>query len=117
MSNAAVTCQPGTGGYGTNVDTGRWSTRLCSCCNDLSTCEVGCLCPCILGCYMANKYGEHCCLGCVPGGLTALRTHMRHTYGIEGTICNDALMLFFCGPCELCRMAREMRIRNGETSA
>lgn len=33
---------------------------------------------------------------------------------LQGTIINDALMTFFCGLCETCRMAREVRIRNGE---
>ncbi|MGH0155990.1 UNVERIFIED_CONTAM: hypothetical protein FKN15_050924 [Acipenser sinensis] len=76
----------------------------------------GLCCPMALGCYTANIYGENCCLGCLPGGMTALRTHMRMTYGIQGTVCNDALMTFFCGVCETCRMAREVRIRNGDVS-
>lgn len=142
----------------------------------------------ILSCYTANMYGENCCLGCLPGGMTAMRTHMRLTYGIQvsyncvalwnlsishkmgdvcddltlmklififltcwahpnieqarnlncstfpcemfafpvftffaiiqpqGTIINDALMTFFCGTFETCRMAREVRIRNGNIS-
>lgn len=44
---------------------------------------IGCVCPMILSCYTANKYGENCCLGCLPGGMTAVRTHMRLTYGIQ----------------------------------
>ncbi|KAM9309605.1 LOW QUALITY PROTEIN: cornifelin-like [Pholidichthys leucotaenia] len=115
MSNPVVTQQPGAGCYGTNVQTGDWST-VCSCCNDCLIGLVGCICPMGLACYTANKYGENCLLGCLPGGLAALRTHMRLTYGIQGTICNDALMTFCCGPLELCRMAREMRIRNGEVT-
>ncbi|TDH11517.1 hypothetical protein EPR50_G00061690 [Perca flavescens] len=117
MSNPVVTHQPGAGGYGTNVQTGEWSTGLCSCCSDLFVCALGCCCPLALSCYTANKYGENCCLGCVPGGSTAIRTHMRLTYGIQGTITNDALMTFFCGLCEMCRMAREIRIRNGDISS
>lgn len=109
MSNPVVTHQPGSGGYGTNVQTGEWSTGLCSCCTDLFVCEcwtrclkwwllsvlyftnsylshsgaLGFFCPTILNCYTANKYGENCCLGCLPGGMTAMRTHMRLTYGIQ----------------------------------
>lgn len=117
MSNPVVTHQPGSGGYGTNVQTGEWSTGLCSCFSDLFVCAVGCLCPLALSCYTASKYGENCFLGCLPGGMTAIRTHMRLTYGIQGTIINDALMTFCCGLCETCRMAREVRIRNGDVWA
>ncbi|XP_034029958.1 cornifelin homolog [Thalassophryne amazonica] len=116
MSNPVITSQPGVGSYGTNVQTGQWSTDLCSCCSDGLICVSGLFCPLILACYTANKYGENCCLPLVPGGLAAMRTHMRLTYGIQGTICNDALMTCFCGNLETCRMAREIRIRNGETS-
>ncbi|XP_061814466.2 cornifelin-like isoform X2 [Nerophis lumbriciformis] len=114
MSNPAVTHQPGAGSYGTNMQTGEWSTGLCACCSDLFICAFGCICPNVMACYTAHKYGENCCLGLLPGGLTAMRTHMRLTYGIQGTICNDALMSCFCGMLEVCRMAREIRIRNGE---
>ncbi|KAK3572125.1 hypothetical protein QTP86_022203, partial [Hemibagrus guttatus] len=114
MSNPVITHQPGAASYGTNVQTGEWSTGLCSCCNDLLICALGCICPIAVGCYTANKYGENACLACVPGGMAAMRTHMRLTYGIQGTICNDALMTCCCGIFETCRMAREIRIRNGE---
>ncbi|CAB1333556.1 unnamed protein product [Coregonus sp. 'balchen'] len=114
MSNPVITHQPGAGSYGTNVQTGEWSTGLCSCCSDILVCALGFICPPALSCYTANKYGENPCLGCVPGGMTAMRTHMRLTYGIQGTICNDALMTCCCGFFEMCRMAREIRIRNGD---
>ncbi|GCB82158.1 hypothetical protein scyTo_0021541 [Scyliorhinus torazame] len=44
-------------------------------------------------CYVASGYGECCCLGFIPGGMIALRTHMRLSYGIQGTICQDSLAL------------------------
>lgn len=127
MSNPVVTHQPGAGSYGTNVQTGTWSTNLCSCYKDVFVCEcysrclkcrryihahchlchlskvhsstflccVGCLgffCPAVLACYTSHKYGENCFLGCFPGGLAALRTHMRLTYGIA-----VSYLLFFIG--------------------
>ncbi|XP_067867187.1 cornifelin homolog B-like isoform X1 [Heterodontus francisci] len=79
----------------------------------LLTSILGAICPTILGCHLARDYGENCCLPLAPGGLVALRTHMRLSYNIEGTICNDVLMMLFCGPCEICRMARELRNHNG----
>lgn len=44
---------------------------------------IGFICPLALSCYTANKYGENVCLACVPGGMAAMRTHMRLTYGIQ----------------------------------
>ncbi|KAG2461010.1 cornifelin-like [Erpetoichthys calabaricus] len=114
MSNPVVTQQPITGPYGTNVQTEQWSTGLCSCFSDIFVCLCGLCCPIALSCYTANLYGENCCLGFMPGGMAALRTHMRLTYGIQGTICNDALMTCCCGFFENCRMAREVRIRKGD---
>ncbi|KAK0131481.1 Cornifelin [Merluccius polli] len=114
MSNPVVSKQPGASSYGTNVQTGEWTSGLCSCCNDMPVCCLGFFCPLALGCYAASKYGESCCLGALPGGMTAMRTHMRLTYGIQGTVLNDTLMTCFCCPFEVCRMAREVRSRNGE---
>lgn len=54
---------------------------------------VGFCCPIALGCYTASKYGENCCLGCLPGGMTAMRTHMRLTYGIQVSLLNLFLFL------------------------
>uniref|UniRef100_A0A3B3IGP5 PLAC8 like 1 n=1 Tax=Oryzias latipes TaxID=8090 RepID=A0A3B3IGP5_ORYLA len=93
MSNPVVTHQPGAGGYGTNVQTGEWSTGLCSCFNDCLICALGFFCPAGLSCYTAHKYGENFCLGCVPGGMTAMRTHMRLTYGIQVGVSDLSLTL------------------------
>ncbi|KAG7249380.1 hypothetical protein CRUP_000837, partial [Coryphaenoides rupestris] len=114
MSNPVVSSQPVASSYGTNVQTGEWSSGLCACCNDMPICCLGFLCPMVVGCYTAHKYGENCCLGMLPGGMTAMRTHMRLTYGIQGTIINDTLMMCCCGYLEMCRMAREIRSRNGD---
>lgn len=40
--------------------------------------------------------------------------HLFHMLFLQGTIYNDALMSCCCGLLEVCRMAREIRIRNGE---
>uniref|UniRef100_M3XI71 Cornifelin n=2 Tax=Latimeria chalumnae TaxID=7897 RepID=M3XI71_LATCH len=108
MAQSVVTQQPG------RVTVGKWSTDLCDCCHDMPVCLIGTFCPMFLGCYAAHKYGEIPLLACVPGSMTALRTHVRLTYGIEGSLCNDALMVFCCGLCEICRVTREIRIRTGD---
>ncbi|XP_028327208.1 cornifelin-like [Gouania willdenowi] len=109
--SSPVTSQPSAGSSEIPPQEGDWSTGVCSCCSDSLICALGSLCPCAMCCYTADKYGETCCLGFLPGGITAMRTHMRMTYGIEGSICTDALMVCFCGPLEMCRMAREIKIR------
>ncbi|KAM3614312.1 uncharacterized protein V6R79_012564 [Siganus canaliculatus] len=96
MANPVVTHQPGAGGYGTNVQTGEWSTGLCSCCSDWLICALGCICPVAVSCYTASKYGESCCLGCLPGGMTAIRTHMRLTYGIQVSHSHAFLLITTC---------------------
>nr|XP_056702775.1 cornifelin homolog A-like [Euleptes europaea] len=96
----------------TRSSEGSWSTGRYDFCADCPMCCVGYLCPPILACYVSHKYGENCCLGMVPGGMTALRTHMRLSYGIPGTVCQDALSMCCCGWCELCRMAREVHTRS-----
>ncbi|XP_054855594.1 cornifelin homolog A-like [Eublepharis macularius] len=107
-----VTSQPvGTVSPVTMSSEGSWSTGRYDCFADLPMCTVGFLCPIILASCVTYKYGEHWCLGIVPGGMTALRTHMRLSYGIPGTLCQDALAMFCCGWCELCRMAREVYTR------
>ncbi|KAH0631065.1 hypothetical protein JD844_005152 [Phrynosoma platyrhinos] len=105
MSEAPVVCQPVSVVSPVTLSSeGSWSTGRYDCCSD---------CPMsILSCYISHKYGEHCCLGLVPGGMTALRTEMRHSYGIPGTVCRDALSMCLCGWCELCRMAREVHTRS-----
>ncbi|XP_078093286.1 PLAC8-like protein 1 [Mustelus asterias] len=91
---------------------GQWSSGICDICDDMAICCCGLFCPVFMPCYLANTYGESCCLGWLPGGMTALRTHMRLSYGIQRTICQDAMMTGCCGIFELCRMAREMRKRS-----
>ncbi|XP_078422406.1 cornifelin homolog [Cetorhinus maximus] len=107
-STTVIIQQPGAVGGGS----GQWSSGLCNICDDMPVCCCGFLCPILMDCYVANSYGESCCLGCVPGSMIAVRTHMRLSYGIQGTISNDAMMICCCGTLELCRMAREMRRHN-----
>ncbi|XP_055512069.1 cornifelin homolog [Leucoraja erinacea] len=90
---------------------GQWSSGQCGVCDDMTVCTLGFFCPMFLGCYLADRYGENCCVAMLPGGMVALRTHMRLSYGIQGSICEDAMLISCCPVCEYCRMAREMRIR------
>ncbi|PIO40453.1 hypothetical protein AB205_0022670 [Aquarana catesbeiana] len=83
MAVPVISQQPGYGSYAAMSPTGEWSSELCDCCSDCGTCLFGFCFPTCLACYVADKYGESCCLPIVPGGMTAMRTHMRLTYGIR----------------------------------
>ncbi|XP_068180577.1 cornifelin-like [Antennarius striatus] len=99
---SVITHQPGLNSYVTKVPRGEWSTGLCACTKDMHT---------LMFCFGVAVLFKN-----LPGGFTALRTHMRLTYGIEDTVTNDALMMLFCGYCEMCRMTREVLIRKGIVS-
>ncbi|CAH1786712.1 unnamed protein product [Owenia fusiformis] len=98
------------GGGGTVVTTGNrdWSSGTFACFDDIKSCLCGIFCgPCLL-CMVSKRIGENMCVGCcVPGGIIALRVRLRSLLGIQGTICNDCLCSYFCGPCVACQMYRE----------
>ncbi|KAH3888957.1 hypothetical protein DPMN_013002 [Dreissena polymorpha] len=86
-----------------------WDTGLFACCSDCKTllCTWFCL-PCVL-CDISKRMGECMCMPfCVPDGLLALRARMRTLGGIQGSICNDCLVLNCCGACAVCQMRREL---------
>ncbi|XP_067862506.1 PLAC8-like protein 1 [Heptranchias perlo] len=107
MTSATVVIQQP--GVVMNPGSGEWSTGICNVCDDMPICCFGLFCPMCMGCYLASSYGENCCLGMIPGGMAALRTHIRLSYHIQGTVCEDVMMVSCCGLFETCRMAREIR--------
>ncbi|XP_008325844.1 cornifelin homolog A-like [Cynoglossus semilaevis] len=95
----------------------QWSSGICDCCQDLPQCCLACWCfPCFT-CKTAHEHGECTCLplldafGFIPPITTSMRVSVRHTYGIQGTICEDCVKAFFCGPCTWCQLAREIKTR------
>ncbi|XP_035863198.1 cornifelin-like [Sander lucioperca] len=106
-----------------------WSSGLCDCFENSSTCCYGFwCCPC-LACTVSERFGENRCLPlcdiCSPAILAALgiplcaappaglslRAAMRNRYGIKGSLCKDILASCFCGWCNWCQMHRELRHR------
>ncbi|PWA20669.1 hypothetical protein CCH79_00011597, partial [Gambusia affinis] len=78
------------------VTTGRssdWSTNVCDCCDDCGICLCGAFIPCILG------------------AMIALRTSIRSKYNIEGSVCDDWVVMACLPLCGLCQMAREQKMR------
>ncbi|XP_012694815.2 cornifelin homolog [Clupea harengus] len=88
-----------------------WTSNACDCCEDCGICLCGTFLPCILGCKVAQDYGDSCCLPCLPGAMIALRTGIRNRYNIEGSICDDWVIMACCPLCGLCQMAREQKTR------
>ncbi|XP_043972997.1 cornifelin homolog [Gambusia affinis] len=96
------------------VTTGRssdWSTNVCDCCDDCGICLCGAFIPCILGCKVAQDNGDSCCLPFLPGAMIALRTSIRSKYNIEGSVCDDWVVMACLPLCGLCQMAREQKMR------
>ncbi|XP_059573940.1 cornifelin homolog [Alligator mississippiensis] len=90
---------------------GAWSSELCDCCSDVGTCLCGALVPCILASRVSERFGQTCLLPCLPGALVALRTGIRERYRIEGSVCDDWLVMVCCLPCGLCQLSREQDAR------
>ncbi|KAL3882244.1 hypothetical protein ACJMK2_028606 [Sinanodonta woodiana] len=86
-----------------------WSTGLFDCFSDCGTCLMGYFClPCTM-CTIASKQGDCACMPfCVPGAMVALRARIRTLGGIRGSICNDCLVMSFCGGCAVCQLHREL---------
>ncbi|XP_069041349.1 cornifelin homolog isoform X2 [Lepisosteus oculatus] len=97
--------------YTVSRTTSDWSSNICDCCGDCGICLCGTFLPCILACQVAQDQGESCCLPFLPGALIALRTSMRDKYSIEGSICDDWVVMMCCSHCGLCQMAREQKLR------
>ncbi|KAF1388157.1 hypothetical protein PFLUV_G00087300 [Perca fluviatilis] len=74
-----------------------------------------CLCatfvPCILGCKVAQDNGDSYCLPFLPGTMIALRTSIRSKYHIDGSVCDDWVIMACLPLCGLCQMAREQKRR------
>ncbi|XP_025072258.1 LOW QUALITY PROTEIN: cornifelin homolog [Alligator sinensis] len=71
----------------------------------------GALVPCILASRVSERFGQTCLLPCLPGALVALRTGIRERYRIEGSVCDDWLVMVCCLPCGLCQLSREQDAR------
>ncbi|CAC5425994.1 unnamed protein product [Mytilus coruscus] len=87
----------------------KWTTGLFDCFTDCKTCVISYFClPCMV-CNLAVKLGDCACMPyVVPGSTVAMRTRLRTLGGIQGSICNDCLVMGFCEPCAICQMSREL---------
>ncbi|XP_044488912.1 protein PLANT CADMIUM RESISTANCE 2-like [Mangifera indica] len=104
---------------------GKWSSGLCHCCDDVSTCFVTCFCPCITFGQIADivsKGSSPCAASGAIYGLLAMtgfaclyscfyRSSLRAQYDLAESPCVDCLVHFFCEACALCQEYRELQDR------
>ncbi|CAH3177003.1 unnamed protein product [Porites evermanni] len=72
---------------------------------------MGLLCPCFQLCSISSRMGEGFAYACCCSQIApfTLRAKLRAEQGIQGSLCNDAIMISFCGNCVLCQMDRELK--------
>uniref|UniRef100_A0A8C7CE17 Cornifelin n=1 Tax=Oncorhynchus kisutch TaxID=8019 RepID=A0A8C7CE17_ONCKI len=96
----------------------QWSTGICGCFDELQVCELfayWCF-PCFAY-TTTSKFGECFCLPLMDilMGFTQLVgvSSMRESYHIQinGSMCDNCLVLTFCRLCASCQMSRELKTR------
>ncbi|XP_030648860.1 cornifelin homolog B-like [Chanos chanos] len=100
-----------------------WSSGLFDCCQDMPSCCYACWCGPCFACATTKEFGESTCLPLVDYSLFALvvptvppvtlsmRTAVRYTYGIGGSLFEDILVSCCCYSCSWCQMHREIKER------
>ena len=105
-----------------------WSSGLCACGDDCSSCVCTYCCGWCYLCYMYSQFGENCCVACLSCGvpatggpvcyfspaLFALRTAHRNRFGVRGTMCNDCCCTIWCPMCVQCQLKRDMNYVTNE---
>ncbi|CAA2974048.1 PLANT CADMIUM RESISTANCE 2-like [Olea europaea subsp. europaea] len=103
---------------------GRWSTGLCHCCHDLSSCCLTCWCPCVTfgriaeivdrgstSCGVSGVlYSIMLCLtGCSCLYSCFYRSKLRGQYFLDESPCTDCCVHCCCETCALCQEYRELK--------
>ncbi|XP_031280821.1 protein PLANT CADMIUM RESISTANCE 2-like [Pistacia vera] len=108
-----------------------WSSGLCDCCSDCSTCCLTFWCPCIVFGRIAEIVDKGSSSCGVSGALYFLisaltgcgcfysccyRSKMRQQYMLSESPCNDCLVHFCCEGCALVQEYRELKSRGFDMS-
>ncbi|XP_073138894.1 protein PLANT CADMIUM RESISTANCE 11-like [Henckelia pumila] len=101
-----------------------WSTGLCDCCEDISTCCLTCWCPCITFGRIAEVVDRGSTSCGVSGALYSLilcvcgcsclyscfyRAKLRGQYFLEESPCADCCVHMCCEMCALCQEYRQLQ--------
>ncbi|NXB91329.1 PLAC8 protein, partial [Vidua chalybeata] len=103
-SQTVITVQPQ---FSVAQQPGEWQTGLLDCCSDCGVCLCGMFCFLCLSCQVAGDMDE-CCL---CGSSVAMRTLYRTKYNIPGSILQDFCSIWWCSPCALCQLKRDINRR------
>lgn len=106
------------------MSTHKWHDGLFSCFNDLESCCLSCLCPCIqfgVNAALLNPQSSialNCCLYCVTlqiGCCCLAHAPQRgliiEHYEIDDAPCVDCLVTTFCACCSLAQESRQMKAK------
>ncbi|XP_050221038.1 cell number regulator 2-like [Mercurialis annua] len=108
-----------------------WSTGLCGCFEDMSSCCLTCWCPCVTFgriAEMADRGSTACgvsgalytlmlCLtGCSCMYSCFYRSKLRGQFFLEESPCTDCCVHCFCEECALCQEYRELKNRGFDMS-
>lgn len=103
-----------------------WTTGLCNCGEDRSSCCMICLCPCVAFGQIAEiaDSGSTSCrlsgvlyalilnfVGCPCWYSCFYRTKLRAKFNLKEDPCGDCLVHCFCECCALCQEYRELKNR------
>ncbi|KAJ8770086.1 hypothetical protein K2173_010131 [Erythroxylum novogranatense] len=110
---------------------GSWSSGLCDCCSDMSSCCLTFWCPCVTFGRIAEivDQGTPPCpasgaiyallafiTGCACLYSCTYRSRMRKVYMLKESPCNDCLIHWCCETCALCQEYRELKNRGFDMS-
>ncbi|XP_010265360.1 PREDICTED: cell number regulator 2-like [Nelumbo nucifera] len=108
-----------------------WSTGLCDCCDDFSSCCLTCWCPCVTFGRIAEIVDRGSTSCGVSGALYTLilcmtgcsclyscfyRSKLRGQFFLEESPCTDCCVHCCCGECALCQEYRELKNRGFDMS-
>jgi Cys-rich protein (TIGR01571 family) len=95
-------------GYPQNIR--QWSSPLCNCCDNMSSCCCAFWCYPCFQCGLAKRMGECVCGPFFLGTAfqSSMRTRLRAEYGIQGTILDDCCTAAWCSCCMTLQMEREL---------
>ncbi|XP_028101975.1 protein PLANT CADMIUM RESISTANCE 3-like, partial [Camellia sinensis] len=101
-----------------------WSTNLCDCCDDFTSCCLTCWCPCVTFGRIAEIVDRGSTSCGVSGALYALmlcvsgcsclyscfyRSKLRGQYFLDESPCTDCCIHCCCEECALCQEYRELK--------